>query len=243
MKLLAFLLAFLRLGVEPETPDPDPSPAPDPAPDPSDDLTVDPAEPDPKPDDKSPEAEAALAAIKAEKERGDRFERELNDLRGRSPQPRSPSDLTEDEERILKNEKATALEKWQVQANVELRRGRSEAQFALAQAHDIADRTAFSRLANTNAVLFKRYESRVEEELTKMRQKGYNASREQIMHNLIGKDMTDGKFTKKAAPKKDDDTKPAVPRGRLPGARSDVSGKSGMSEHEKRRQRLENQQI
>jgi hypothetical protein len=244
MRLLELLLGFLRLRVDDPAPDADPTPdpAPDPAPDPTDDLDVDP-DPAPEPDTKSPEAEAALASLRAAEERAARAEREAAELRTRHHQPQV-DEITRQEEERLKDPKATDLEKWQIQANRELRRGRSEAQFALAQAHDVADKTAFSRIANTNAALFKRYEERVEKVLADMRAKGYNAPREQIMDNLIGKDMRDGKFAKKAAPKKEDDTgKQPVNRGKLPGARSDVSGKNAMSEHEKRRQRLENVQI
>lgn len=247
MKLLDLLLLFLRPGVEGEPdpapdPAPDSNPAPDPAPDPSDDLDVE-ADPAPEPDKGSPEAEQALAEIRAERARADRFERELAEIKGRQSQPRSPADLTQEEESILKDEKADPMRRWQVQANVELRRGRNEAQLALAQAQDIADKTSFSRIANTNPTLYKRYETRVEEELAKMRSRGFNASREAIMDNLIGKDMREGKFAKKKPAEEPATGKKTVDRGRLPGARSDVSGRNAMSEHEKRRQRLENQQI
>jgi hypothetical protein len=194
-----------------------------------------------KKDDKSPEAEQALSEIRAERARADRFERELSEIKGRQSQP--PIDeITRQEEDRLRDAKTSDLEKWQIQANRELRRGRSEAQLALAQAQDISDKTSFSRIANTNPTLYKRYESRVEEELAKMRSRGYNASREAIMDNLIGKDMREGKFAKKKQAESDTNKK-TVERGRLPGARSDVAGKNAMSEHEKRRQRLENQQI
>jgi hypothetical protein len=242
MNPLTLLLAFLRLRVDDPAPDPEDDKGAEPATDPSDDLPE--VDPDavPEKDEKSPEAEAALATVRAAEERAARAERERDELRQRQQQ-RSPADLTAEEEAVLKDEKATELQKWQVQANRELRRGRSEAQFALAQAQDIADKTGFSRIANTNPALFKRYEERVEKALADMRAKGYNASREQIMDNLIGKDMREGKFTKKAAPKKDETEKQTLPRGKLPGARSDVSGKTAMTEHEKRRQRLQDVQI
>ncbi len=107
------------------------------------------------------------------------------------------------------------------------------------QAQDISDKTSFATIAMKNPALFKRYEARVEEQLAQMRAKGFNAPREAIMDNLIGKDMRDGKFK----PKKAAEDKTTVARGKLPGARSDVSGKNAMSEHEKRKQRLENVQI
>lgn len=239
MKLLELLRLFLRLGVGPGEDENVEEQKEEVVEEKVDEIEVDEDIKEEK-DDKSPEAEAALAAVRAEKERGDRLERELSELRGRQ-QP-GVDDITRQEDEKLRDPKATDLEKWQIQANRELRRGRSEAQAALMQAHDVADKTTFSRIAVTNAALFKRYESRVEEELTKMRAKGFNAPRETIMDNLIGKDMRDGKFAKKKAAE-DKETKPPVNRGKLPGARSDVSGKNATSEHEKRRARLENVQI
>lgn len=248
MKLFELLLAFLRLGVGEGEPDPNDDPTADKGDtDESDanadlDVNLD----DDKSDDKSDERpskeefEALAAQAKADKERADRFEREMGELRGQ--QRPNVDEVTRQEDEKLRDPKATDLEKWQIQANRELRRGRSEAQMALAQAHDVADKTAFSRIAVTNAALYKRYESRVEEELAKMRSKGFNASREAIMDNLIGKDMREGKFAKKKAAE-DKETKQPVNRGKLPGARSDVSGKNAMSEHEKRAKRLENVQI
>lgn len=241
--ILKLLFSFLRLGVG--EPDPEKEEVKD---DPAPDLEIDleTEEPAPEKDDKDErptkeQYEAVAAQAKADRERGDRFERELADARRQRP-PAPHDDMARREEAELQDEKTPELRRWQIQANRTLRAGRTESQLALAQANDIADRTTFRAIESKKPALFKRYETRVEEELAKVRQQGGNASREAIFKFLVGQDALDDKFTRKKASAKDD--KPAsVPRGKLPGARSDVSGKSGQTEHQKRIARLENQQI
>jgi len=236
--ILELLRAFFRLGVEGEPGDAPPEE--EAAPEAEPEVEV---EAEPEHEESSPEADAALAAIRAEKERGDRLEREMADLRQRQPQRPHVDETVEAENKKLADPATTAAERWQIESNRVIRATQQNSQLALIQAQDIADKTSFARIAMTNAALFKRYETRVEEELGKMRAKGFNASREQIMDNLIGKDMREGKFTK--AKKADEPAagKSAVARGKTPGAKSDVGGRQAMSEHEKRRARLENVQI
>ena len=59
------------------------------------------------------------------------------------------------------------------------------------------------------------------------------------MDVMIGRDVRMGN----AQPKKQPAQAPAatVPRGKMPPARTDVSGRGGQSEREKRRERLRNQ--
>jgi hypothetical protein len=125
-----------------------------------------------------------------------------------------------------------------------LRANRSQSQAALMRAEDLSDQTSFRSICMSDTTgMAKRYETRVEQELARVRSNGGNAAREAIYTYLLGKDMREGKFKKKAAaPKKDAET-PGVNRGRLPGARSDVHGRTGLSEREKRAKRLENVQI
>lgn len=249
MRILDLLLAFLRIGVGEGEPDPDETKEPDPGKqdDPAHDLYVDLDTPDPdtktdKDDRPSKEEfDAVSAQAKADKERGDRFEREMADLRRQRPQG-SQDEISRREDERLANKETSDLERWQIQANRTLRQNTSAAQLALSQAHDVSDRTAFRAMEAKKPVLFKKYETKVEEELSKLRANGSNATREAIFTYLIGKDALDDKFArKKPAEKKDDKT--SVPRGKLPGARSDVSGKTTATEHEKRRARLENVQI
>lgn len=198
-----------------------------------------------EPDHKA-EAAAAKKEAKELREKNERYERELGEAR-QQRQSHSESDedkLRRDEDAKLSRAETPELEKWQIKANRELRAGRTQATQALAQAQDIADKTTFSLLATKEPVLFKRYEARVEEELAKVRAKGQNAPREAIYTFLLGQDMRAGKLTKKkAAPAAPGADSKQVPRGKLPGARSDVNARSGMSEREKRAKRLENVQI
>lgn len=230
---LRLLFAFLRPQVdgdpEPDPADPAPSPAPDPDPQPELEFDADNPEPEPKndppPADKE-ELEAERRARTSERERADRYERELTEIRARQSRPVQDEESAR-EDAVLQNPNATPLEKWQVQANRELRAGRSAAQQALAQAQDVRDQTSFSQLSVTEPAMYKRYSVRVEQELTNARKQGWNPNREAIYNQLIAKDMREGKFKRKAAadpvaPKKD-----TVRRGALPGARSDVSAKGG----------------
>jgi hypothetical protein len=251
MKLLAFLLAFFALGVGEPDPDADKEEEKqEDAPDPADDLDLD--LPDAAPDKDKPDGKdarpsadefnAAQAAVKAEKERADRYERELGDLR----RQRGPAEdeVTRRENARLADEKTSDLEKWQIQANRELRAGRNAAQFALAQAHDVSDKTAFAAVAIKKPALFKRYEARVEEELAKVRANGGNAQREAIFKYLIGQDALDDKFARKKPAADKGEEKTTVARGKLPGARSDVTGKSGaMTAKQKLERKLQDVQI
>lgn len=196
-------------------------------------------------EDKGADTAAELAAEKQARaqaeQRAEAHQRELNELRGQQRPAQTPDQrLYEQEQARLADPKVTELERWQIEANRKLRLNTQSSQAALMQAHDIADRTAFRQLEVTKPALFKRYEKRVEEELAKMRKAGGNTTREGIMRYLIGTDAMDGKLTakKKAAPAGE-----TINRGKLPGARSDVRGKTTMSDREKRAARLQDVQI
>lgn len=242
--LLAILLAFFRLGVGDPDPNADPDldlsggdPDPDPQGDPDPGSNNDPdPQGDPEPDYRA-QLEAERTARADDRARADRYEREAADLRARQPAPANHQH--DEEERVLRDPQSTDLQKWQIQANRELRAGRTAAQSALAQAHDVSDRTQFSQWSVKNPALHKKYEARVERELATIRSKGGNAAREAILSYLVGQDALNGKLTRKAAPAPKDN----LNRGRLPGARSDLNGKNALSEREKRRARLENVNI
>lgn len=175
----------------------------------------------------------------------ERYQRELAEERAlRKPAP-AVDDVTKAEDARLADPKTTPLEAWQIQANRELRAGRNASNAALAQAYDVADKTSFASLAIKEPALFKRYEARVEEELTNMRKRGQNTNREAIYTFLLGKDMREGKFQKKkpGAAREAADAN-ATARGRMPGVRSDVRrGGTAMTNKEKLEKRLENVQI
>ncbi len=238
-RLLLLLALFFRPAVDgdPEDPPADPAdPAPDPDPDPQPELDLDATEDDPAPKvEPKEELEAERRARQAERDRADRFEREAADLRARQA-PRQDDEAAREDAK-LNDPNTPPLEKWQIQANRELRAGRTAAQAALAQAADIRDQTAFNHLAVTEPALHKRYAVKVEQELSNARRQGFNPNREFIYNQLIAKDMRDGKFKKKAAAPAAGDKK-GVDRGRLPGARGDVSGKGQMSNRERLAQKL-----
>lgn len=207
----------------------------DPDPDPQD---------DPEPDPAAQLAEERAARAKAEAQ-SEAHQRELAELRSgqRSINPTEDQKLFEREESRLKDEKTTDLERWQIAANRKLRENTNSSTAALFQAQDISDKTSFRQLEVTKPALFKRYATRVEEELGKMRKTGGNAPREAILRFLIGNDAMEGKLAPKKKASAAEPGAGAINRGKLPGARSDVRGKTTMSEHEKRRARLENVQI
>lgn len=188
-------------------------------------------------EDPAKELEKVRREAAEAKESSARFEREAADLRARHA-PRQ-DDIQAQEDAKLRDPKTPDLEKWQIQANRTLRQNTSAAQMALAQAHDVSDRTAFASLMISDPTA-KKYEARVEEELAKVRKAGGNARREDAYTYLLGKDMREGKFKKKAAPA---DQAKVVARGKLPGARSDVQAKGSQTERQKRAARLENVQI
>lgn len=252
--LWLLLLLLLRPAIGPGDDPADPPPDDPPADDPTDDLDLGGGDDDPPPSDDPPaddpatlraERDREREATARERQRAENSERELGELRRRSaaPQGQSPEDqIRAQEDARLNAADVTPLEKWQINANRELRSGKSAANAALAEAYDVRDRAAFSTLAVKEPALFKRYETRVEEELAAMRGRGQNAPREAIFTFLLGKDMRDGKFKKK--PAAGAGASSTVQRGKLPGARSDTPGRGGqMTEHEKRAKRLENVQI
>ena len=106
----------------------------------------------------------------------------------------------------------------------------------------MADRARFEARVNSEPRRAK-YTERVEEEIQRARQRGQQASREDVYYWMLGKDIAEGKL--KAKPKAAAAAVAAnVPRGKTPGVRSDVQGRGRpQSDHDKRRARLENQNI
>jgi hypothetical protein len=185
--------------------------------------------------------EAERRARKAEQERAERAERELAEIRTRAARP-AADDETAREDAELQNPATDALRKWQIQANRTLRQNTSASQLALAQAQDIRDQTSFAAICISDPVA-KKYQTRVEQELAKARHAGQNPTREGLYTFMLGRDMREGKFKRKAAPAAGD-AKQAVNRGKLPGARSDVQAKgASMSNRDRLAKKLDGVQI
>lgn len=222
--------------------DPDDEPA-DPDDEPNDDSDP---EPSPKPVSRAQRTiiETRARAQKAEEEL-QRARAELDAARRQPAQPAQPTEeqrIWEQEEAVLRNADSTDWQKYAVQANRSARSANSNSQNALRRAEDLADRTKFESLAASKPKMFAAYKDRVEEELTRLRNNGSNAPREELLALLVGRDMRDGKLKTSSV---SSTKKPGAPRGTPPSARSDVSSQGGgrLSEAEKRAKRLENVRI
>lgn len=197
------------------------------------------------------ELENAKREAKEAKEARERVERELAEQRVRAQPLRQPSEedrIRAEEDKILNDASADELSKWRVQSNRILRSNTSAAQFALAQAQDVSDKTSFTAVCMSDP-LAKKYESRVEQELAQVRSRGQNASRESIYTYLLGKDVREGKLKKKSAASTSSTSGAGTPnsgvnRGKLPGARSDVrAGSGGLTRKQQLEKRLDGQPI
>ena len=248
---LRLLHAFFRIGIEGDETLSDPPvdnapPADDPnleldlgATDDEPPARVDGDEPPARVDTRASELEAARAEAREARARAERAERDAEDIRRRNLQASNDAEARQraEEDRILSDPQADANEKWRIQANRRIRETENTARMTAFQSQDSADRSAFSVKCSTNKRLAY-VEKQVEEEIQKMRANGQNAPREAVAYFLLGKMAANAKT--KAAPK----TNSASPRGgQTAGARSDVSGKTSLTEREKRRARLENQPI
>ncbi len=261
MKLLTKLwkraFSYLHPGVEDDDNAPDLDSIPDPEIDSGDDADIDTGdEADPEPDDDAPDepddpaparqSRAQREIIKT-RERAQKAERELAELRGRQQTPPAPPQVTQEqimfqqEEAALRDPNTDPQTRWQIESNRTLRANQRMASEALQRAQDTEDRTAY-RLAAADKPLMKRYEDRVEKEVTRLRQQGQNVSRQAVYLFLLGQDVDQGKTRTKSAakPAAKPGALPASERGKPVGARSDVGGKQGRSEREKRAARLAN---
>lgn len=256
--LLRNLLSrFLTLGVgEPDDPPPeggDPNPPAETIDDDAgsaiDDL-LDAGDEDPPPKDDPKER------LTAAERRAEQAERELAAERASrqlapAPAARDPEFEKEEQElaRVRESGDQNALDwaQWRINQNRVIRNSERNSQQALAQAQDISDKAEFDRLEVTKPKTYKAYKDRIEDAISKMRANGQpvmKGARMAALSYLIGQDTLNGKLKAKV-------TKPAAPEGqpqrvertRLPGTRSDVSGRASQSEREKRRARLENQPI
>jgi hypothetical protein len=234
-KLLKKLFGFLFPGIDGENdvPDPDDLPALD-TPDMDDDDLPDlddPADPAPVARTRRTDADDRLARLEAEVERRGRAAEAQ-----RSSAPVVDQEFQREEER-LRNPELSELERWQIGANRQLRLNQQQSQQALAQAHDMVDKTKFESKVSTDPRRAK-YVDRVETAIQEERAAGRNASREAVYFYMLGKDISEGKLKAKAK------TAPAVARGKPAGVRSDVQGRGRPStERDKLRSRLESQNI
>lgn len=256
--LLAFLSAYLLPGVENDPPADDP-PADDDLPEdddpPADDdapTDDDPPADDPPADDDEPPAPRETRAQKAIRESRDRAqeaERQLATARAElevARRPASPAQpdpeqaLWQQEEDTLRNPDATDWQKYAITANRAARSAQRASQQALAQAHDLADRSAFQALATTKPKLYAAYKDRVEAKVQELRAKGNNIPRDAVLKLMLGDDMLAGKLQPSKEPPKPKTG--AAPR-RAPASDVPATGRGRLSESEARERRLENIRI
>lgn len=236
-KILKKLLGLFFPGVDGETEDDplsDDLPQADSTDDDDLDLPIDdlPNDPPVRSAPRRDDSAERLARLEAEVERRGRLAAEAAT---RQPAP-VDTEYQREEER-LRSPETTEMERWQIQANRTLRDTQRQAQQAMFQAQDMSDRARFeSKIANEPRRA--KYSERVEEEVQKARQRGQQASREDVYYWMLGKDIAEGKL--KAKPKT---STPAVPRGKPAGVRSDVQTRGRTTDQDKRRARLENQNI
>ena len=173
-----------------------------------------------------------LARLEAEVEAAKRYADNLRNSQP-APSPQADPEFQREEERLRASD-LTDLERWQIQSNRTLRENKRQAEEALRHAQDVSDRAQFQSQFQSDPRRSK-YADRIEQELTTLRQRGQNAPREALYYFMLGKDIAEGKL--KAKPK----APPAdLPRGRTPGAKTDVTARGGKNEHQKRAERLAN---
>ena len=250
-KLWLLLLAFLQLGAGPGEQvdlEADPDETLDELIDGDDDATTDDLEAAAD-EDAAPEKPPRVS--KREQELQNQLEQERatrRQLEARATPPAQPAvdpEYEREEREIAAARQAGATEdqlKWQKWAIDQARTVRSTQRTsneALSQARDLADKAAFDRLEFKNPGLYKRYADKVEQGMAELRAKGIYPQRQLLLNQLVGDDIVKGKVIPKAKSK----AAPSVERGRSPTTRSDVRARSGTSEREKRRARLENQRI
>jgi len=240
-KLLRLLLAYLHLGVDGETDPPEQEAG-------TGDETLDDLLDTVEPETTAIEPEKVdAAAVKEARRRLQEKEDELETERAarRAAESRAAAiptrkdPLYEQEEAELNAARAAgeSLKVWQIESNRAMRANKQESTAALFEARDVADKTKFDRLEATHPGVYKRYSDKVEKKVSEFRAQGNLIPRSEVLKWMIGEDALTGtiqpktKTTKTDAPTK-------VDRGRMPGTRSDTSGKGSPSEREKRRERL-----
>lgn len=245
---LALIRAYLTLGVDPPDPDPPADPAPPVGDPPADDDLPDLNDDDPAPpaqDDPAAElAREREARQKAERER-EEYKAAASRAQERSAPPAGPTDeqkLFEQEEAKLRDPASSEQDRYWINANRTLRANQRMAQDALFQSRESADKQDYATLTAKNPIA-KKYADRVEAKLAEVRKGGGNLDRRIVLKMLIGDDIVEGKVKTKAKEPTPTTTPKPVARGHLPNSRSTVRGNGALSEHEKRIQRLEGQNI
>lgn len=225
-------------SLEEETPEEDPEELPEEEPE---------EEPEPAPRQQT-RAQKEITTLRERAQKAEEQHRtamaelELARRQPEKAQPTHEQTMREQEDAILRNPESTDWQRYAVQSARDARMANTNSQAAIREARDLADRSAFERIASTKPKTHAAYKDKVEDLLKKIRSNGNDAPREELLAILVGRDMLAGKLksTEKSVSKTG-----GAKRGTTPGARSDVSSSGGgrLSEAEKRAKRLENVRI
>lgn len=256
--LLNLLKMYLTLGVDvDQNADPDPEPEADPEPEESDDPAEEPEgeegnDPDPAPEPqrasrKNDDIRTARETAQRERERAIRAEAERDTLRQSNQRPATDPTFEQEEQRLRQLDLNTfegRQEKWQIDSNRELRSQREQTNRMVFEARNIEDRTNFREYANDrNPGYFKAYSKRVEDKFAEALRAGQPQSRTVLFKLMLADDLLEGRIkSTKTGSTGDTGKKAAIPRGKSPGARSDVQ-RSGSSARQKLVARLEGKPI
>jgi hypothetical protein len=151
--------------------------------------------------------------------------------------PTQAERMQAEEDAKLRDPNTTELERWQIQANRQLRESQATTQGYLIQGRDDRDAAAYERKAASNSV-YDKYRDKVESEVAKERKAGRLVPRETVLAYLVGQDILNGNLKSNTA-----SAGKTVPRGKPTGARSDTPRTGRMTDAQKRAARLQDQII
>ena len=202
-------------------------------------------------DEQAPAPSRARARIERQQKENAELKQRLAALEAqltRTPAQVNPPAPDPDLQR-LNDPNLTDMERWQIQSNLTIRQTNAMAAQALQQAANMQDQVKFQSLMAQQPLL-KKYEARVEAEVSKMRAAGQQVPpREAIADYLMGRDLREGKLKPSRKAASASGSSQAAPRvanngrGQPTGARSDVPRRGSLTEAQKREQRLEGKLI
>lgn len=134
---------------------------------------------------------------------------------------------------------------WRNNTNRTLRHNERLAQAAAFRSEDMADKADFRDLREEDPKMYARWKDKVEQELQNLRAKGQNLQRRVLYDYLVGKWQREARASGKLKTRTKAASKETLPgnvtridRGKPLNARSDVSSKQRMTDHQKREARL-----
>jgi hypothetical protein len=151
---------------------------------------------------------AERAERRAEKERADRIERELQELRAERQKEKATADAATEADRLAL---MTTEERVEYTLNKKLEELTRHSNMMAFKTADDADKASFEQRAKTDPRIAKRLE-RVETELMNARKAGMNFKREVILAQVLGQDM----LRRMNEPQKKPAAKPNALRGKPP---------------------------